>query len=185
MRALKPEEMDLVAGGDGTTITVTGTRTNTDTGGISDWAWLELFGNGGTGGGGTGAGYGGGGSGATSETPSIGDIGSDADIWLKDGADIDNFSDEMEDSLDEVVTAERLDLPHVVITAGSNGAHSAGSLHYSGNALDLRANNITDAQAQTWADDLQSALGSDYDVVFEHFASDPRNDHVHVEYDPD
>ncbi len=35
------------------------------------------------------------------------------------------------------------------------------------------------------ADDLQEALGDDYDVEFEHFPDSTARDHIHVEYDPD
>jgi hypothetical protein len=63
MRALKPEEMELVAGGDGTTITVTGTRTERPP---SYYEWWKLSGSEGGGGSGTtGGGFGGGGAGST------------------------------------------------------------------------------------------------------------------------
>ena len=62
MRALTPEEMDIVAGGDGTTITVTGTRT--------DYFFLmRSLDNGGGGGGSSGGGGGGGAPGYT--TPGV------------------------------------------------------------------------------------------------------------------
>jgi hypothetical protein len=60
MRALKPEEMELAAGGDGTTITVTGTRTETPP---SYYEWWKL--SGGEGSGGAGAGFGDGGEDTT------------------------------------------------------------------------------------------------------------------------
>lgn len=65
-----------------------------------------------------------------------------------------------------------------LVTSGTDGKHSAGSLHYSGNAMDLRrwdldAKGVT-AQAVSM---LKSQLGSEFDVVLE-------SDHIHVEYDP-
>ena len=63
-----------------------------------------------------------------------------------------------------------------VITAGTNGKHMEGSLHYKGLALDLRTFNVSGRELQIKVA-LQQALGKDYDVVIE-------KDHIHVEYDP-
>ena len=63
-----------------------------------------------------------------------------------------------------------------VITAGTDGKHMEGSLHYKGCALDLRTFNVAGKELQVKVA-LQQALGKDYDVVLE-------KDHVHVEYDP-
>ncbi|MCS3827449.1 hypothetical protein GGP85_002919 [Salinibacter ruber] len=64
----------------------------------------------------------------------------------------------------------------LVITSAADGKHSTGSLHYSGEALDLRIWNLpTPAQV---AERLQQELGPDYDVVHH------EGSHIHVEYDP-
>jgi hypothetical protein len=65
-----------------------------------------------------------------------------------------------------------------VVTSGRDGQHMSGSLHYSGNAMDLRRHDL-DAKGVTGqaVNMLRSQLGGDYDVVLE-------SDHIHVEYDP-
>jgi len=64
-----------------------------------------------------------------------------------------------------------------IVTYTTNGRHSANSLHYSGNAVDLRTRDMTEEQRQQAVEDLRNELGDDYDVVDE-------GDHIHVEYDP-
>jgi hypothetical protein len=63
----------------------------------------------------------------------------------------------------------------MVITSLTDGKHSIGSLHYTGDAVDLRLpSTITIDQVVS---QLKSALGSSYDVIRE-------VDHIHIEYDP-
>ena len=65
----------------------------------------------------------------------------------------------------------------LVITAGLDGTHSAGSLHYYGEALDLRTRYFTEEQIGEIVNDLYKYLGpKGYDVV--HHKS-----HIHIEYD--
>jgi hypothetical protein len=64
-----------------------------------------------------------------------------------------------------------------VVTFTTNGTHSPNSLHYSGNAVDLRTRDLTQAQINNIVENLQEQLGDDYDVIFE-------GDHIHIEYDP-
>lgn len=61
-----------------------------------------------------------------------------------------------------------------VITSLIEGTHSKGSMHYAGVAADLR---LPTSRAAEVVAALQSALGSDFDVVLE-------GDHVHVEFQP-
>ncbi len=63
-----------------------------------------------------------------------------------------------------------------VITAGTDGKHMEGSLHYKGCALDIRTWNVAGRELQVKVE-LQQKLGKDYDVVLE-------KDHVHIEWDP-
>lgn len=64
----------------------------------------------------------------------------------------------------------------LVVTSGTDGTHSAGSLHYYGYALDFRTRYFGDIQKKTIAAALQKMLGPDYDVI-EH------STHIHVEYE--
>jgi outer membrane receptor for ferric coprogen and ferric-rhodotorulic acid len=65
----------------------------------------------------------------------------------------------------------------IIITAGFDGKHMAGSKHYSGNAFDMRKWHYTNDELSTLFVNLCQNLGEDYDVVME-------ATHVHVEYDP-
>jgi len=67
-----------------------------------------------------------------------------------------------------------------VITSGFEGNHMEGSLHYNGDAVDLRL----PVKYYSIADDhqklvlaLQNHLGDGFDVVLE-------KTHIHIEYDP-
>ena len=64
----------------------------------------------------------------------------------------------------------------LVITAGLDGAHSAGSLHYYGYAVDLRIRNFNASAKPGIAAALKKRLGNDYDVIL-------HKTHIHVEYD--
>ena len=126
-----------------------------------------------------------GGSTGGSTGVTVGAEGSSADIWLKHSADIDTLDRRIVDTFDDIVAAwDAAGGPTPVITSGNDGVHSNGSLHYRDLAVDLRANNISDSLAQSIANDLSQRLGSDFDVIFERFPSNPANDHIHLEYDP-
>ena len=142
--------------------------------------------------GGSGAGFypgfgqgGGVAEGAEGALISLGPEGSWADIWVKNGADISNLSPEMKATFAKIIAAfTALGLPHPVITSGRDGDHQVGSLHYQGQAIDLRGNNITDAQGNALENYLSNSLGANYDVLFETFTNAER-DHIHIEFDPD
>lgn len=65
----------------------------------------------------------------------------------------------------------------LVVTSGTDGEHSEGSLHYAGLALDFRTRYFGMDQVFEVASDLRKALGTDYDVVIE-------PSHIHCEFDP-
>ena len=66
----------------------------------------------------------------------------------------------------------------LVITAGLDGEHSAGSLHYYGLAVDFRTRYFSEMDKMRVASALRSKLGTDYDVVI-------HRTHIHVEFDPE
>lgn len=81
-----------------------------------------------------------------------------------------------------LLDAERIWTEHgraegVTITSGRDGRHKVGSLHYTGNAVDLRTRYWSETEKHAVSVELQAVLGLDYDVVVE-------RDHIHVEYDP-
>ena len=64
-----------------------------------------------------------------------------------------------------------------VCTAGTDGKHMEGSLHYKALAVDLRSRHVAADALPKIVSELKERLGKDYDVVIE-------GDHVHCEYDP-
>lgn len=79
-----------------------------------------------------------------------------------------------------LIAAERVfDEAHVdlVVTACVDGKHTAGSLHYVGQAVDVRTRDVTAADQSKLLARLRECLGPDYDVALE-------IDHLHVEFQP-
>lgn len=64
-----------------------------------------------------------------------------------------------------------------VITSLLDGVHSKNSLHYTGNAFDMRVWIYTEKQKKALLYQLKKKLGINYDVVDE-------EDHIHIEFDP-
>ena len=64
-----------------------------------------------------------------------------------------------------------------VLTEATGGKHSSGSLHYIGNAIDLRTRHIPPIKQDEIKIKLKEALGDQYDVVLE-------RDHFHIEFQP-
>lgn len=65
----------------------------------------------------------------------------------------------------------------LVITSVTDGKHGMGSLHYVGQAVDLRTSYFSRDEAAQVTVELREALGENYDVILEH-------DHIHVEFQP-
>lgn len=97
---------------------------------------------------------------------------------LKEGVTFEGISLELAEAL---ALADQIYLAwagrELVLTSLKDGKHSKKSLHYSGNAADLRTRDLTPRQQATILSELKLALGKDYDVVLE-------IDHIHLEYDP-
>ena len=65
-----------------------------------------------------------------------------------------------------------------VITSGRDGKHGSKSLHYAGQALDLRTRHMDDAQITIALRELRNRLEIiGFDVILE-------QDHFHIEYQP-
>lgn len=78
-----------------------------------------------------------------------------------------------------LLEAERIWKEHgqeLVITAGLEGMHSAGSLHYYGYAVDLRTRYFDKNIIQGVANALKAALNNEYNVIV-------HSTHIHVEWD--
>ena len=55
----------------------------------------------------------------------------------------------------------------LMLTSGIGGQHSAGSLHYTGCAVDLRTLNVPAGKLTPLVEKIRVALGPDFDVVLE------------------
>jgi RHS repeat-associated protein len=64
-----------------------------------------------------------------------------------------------------------------IVTYTTNGKHKENSLHYLGDAVDLRTRDLSKAQVKEIVTRLRKDLGDAFDVLNE-------GDHIHVEYDP-
>ena len=81
-------------------------------------------------------------------------------------------------SIDEVFKGHGLEC---TITSANDKTHMINSLHYRNLALDLRSHFIPKGYEQSMVDELQKALGSDYDILLE--GLDTPNEHIHLEFD--
>lgn len=92
-------------------------------------------------------------------------------VWFKQGV-YGELTAEAAEGLRRVEKASFAAKCDVFVTSVRDGSHSAGSLHPSGRAWDMRRNMLSDEQ-------LKAILGKDFDVV-----SGYESGHVHIEYDP-
>ena len=65
----------------------------------------------------------------------------------------------------------------MVVTSVMDGKHSSTSLHYAGNAADIRISNIPTKLVTQVSTHIASALPNDFDVILE-------TDHIHLEFQP-
>ena len=67
--------------------------------------------------------------------------------------------------------------PELVITCCTDGEHGRKSLHYVGQAIDIRSRDMGIQVALDAVTKLREALGHEFDAVTE-------TDHIHIEYQP-
>lgn len=65
----------------------------------------------------------------------------------------------------------------LILTEGTGGEHMEASLHYYGQAIDIRTRHVPEELRHELSDDLRRRLTDDYDVVLE-------ATHIHCEHDP-
>ena len=98
-------------------------------------------------------------------------------MTIKPGAKIRGIRPELAIALqiiDGIYRAHGLEL---MITEGTGATHMAGSLHYVGQAADLRSSNVPTAIHDPVINEIRTALGAEFDFVVE-------ADHFHVEFQP-
>jgi len=69
-----------------------------------------------------------------------------------------------------------------VVTACVDGKHKEGSLHYAGQAFDMRTHDLGEPSRDQFLVSLRIALGTDFDAIIEDIDTD--NEHIHVEWQP-
>ena len=70
-----------------------------------------------------------------------------------------------------------------VITEITGSKHGRGSLHYVGQAIDFRVNNIHGIDREKIVAKIKENLNDQYDVILEEY-SNSANDHIHCEFQP-
>ncbi|MBA7495086.1 hypothetical protein ES702_05665 [subsurface metagenome] len=95
-------------------------------------------------------------------------------MLLKTGVDISRLNREIRRALGTISVIFWKYGHELVITSTYEGDHSPGSLHYSNDAVDIRA--PVNRAGEIFAE-IRELLGVDFDVVDE-------VDHIHIEYDP-
>lgn len=96
---------------------------------------------------------------------------------LKAGASLKDVSWRMFDAAIKVESVLAHFAVDMVITAGTDGQHMVGSLHYKGLALDIRTRDMKPEDKEPARAAIKAVLGAEFDVVLE-------GDHFHIEYDP-
>jgi len=95
---------------------------------------------------------------------------------IKDGVQLAGLDIRMRPVLIEADKIWRRYGQELVVTAGLDGTHSAGSLHYYGLALDFRTRYFTLQEKDVVFAELKESLSVEYDIIKE-------TTHIHVEYD--
>jgi len=101
-------------------------------------------------------------------------------IRFKDGVSLQGIQPEIVATFN---TVEAAFAPKVaVITSAKDGKHKRGSLHFSGNAIDLRVRHLVDGEAVRIHLLIQESLTNEYDVLHEYIGTD--DEHIHIEFQP-
>ena len=92
-------------------------------------------------------------------------------MLLKAGVSLKNLNRECRRALQKL----EAQYPDFVVTSTDEGEHMPSSLHYAGDAIDIRPRTFWGRQIE--AGDVRELLGPGFDVVDE-------ETHIHIEWDP-
>lgn len=70
----------------------------------------------------------------------------------------------------------------IVLTHGTDGKHGTASLHYVGQAFDIRSHDLLAVEKQQIEVKAKKNLGAQFDFFIEDFGLD--NEHFHLEFQP-
>ena len=96
---------------------------------------------------------------------------------LKEGVDVSGIRPEIIVAIMAAFAAYANENKECVITSVRDGRHLETSLHYAGQAVDLRTRHLTSEEKANIYKRLREALTRDYDIIME-------SDHIHIEYQP-
>ena len=102
---------------------------------------------------------------------------------LKEGVDISNLHPKMELVLKVLDALFQLWFnQEMVVTAGRDGKHMEGSLHYEGRAVDIRTKTLTNRDKMRVLAGVLWVLPVEFEYVLE--SVNKPQEHLHIEYDP-
>ena len=93
---------------------------------------------------------------------------------IKNGVDLRGLSSQM--AIAYTIATKCYGQYDCVITSANDSKHGPNSLHYKGQALDLRTRHMNGQGLQAVYHKLKEELGEQFDVVLE-------SDHIHLEWD--
>ena len=93
---------------------------------------------------------------------------------IKNGVDLRGLSPQM--AIAYTIACKCYGQYDCVITSANDSKHGPNSLHYKGQALDLRTRHLNGQGLQSVYHKLKESLGDQFDVVLE-------ADHIHIEFD--
>ena len=93
---------------------------------------------------------------------------------IKNGVDLRGLSPQM--AIAYTIACKCYGQYDCVITSANDSKHGPNSLHYKGQALDLRTRHLNGQGLQSVYHKLKESLGEQFDVVLE-------ADHIHIEFD--
>ncbi len=99
-------------------------------------------------------------------------------MQIKSGASLNGLKDEMRPALIAANAIWQEYGKELVVTSGTDGCHSAGSLHYYGYALDFRTNYFNDEQKKTVGEKLKRVLSE----FHQNFVVAIEDTHIHVQF---
>jgi len=116
----------------------------------------------------------------------VGQVGSDAPVWVRDsGVNLSGAGTEIESMFGPLVDAfkaEGIVQPPIITSANDSTHSSPRSLHFRDLAIDVRARHLSIAEGNAIEARLKEALGPAYFVDFETFSNNPSNNHFHIQY---
>ncbi len=107
-------------------------------------------------------------------------------LQFKDGVPRDTVRASVRNQYDLIDSvAINMDVAERTVTSTTDTADGrvAKTKHDTGEAIDLRCQDITDEKQDELGKALADALGTEFDVDSEHWKN-PARDHIHIEYDP-